>query len=366
MTSWNGYLDDPASPGQVLLLERAVDAADAARDLDRGFHARLELVAAARRSGRAREAVAAFARCRALADADPVRFADHEVRLNWMMKWMPGWALDFPDVDLATVAGLVDDLEVRHRRLGAGDRQALALRLVIARDTGVGADLAVLLDAWRRADRSSLADCPSCEAGLEAAVRRRLGDDAGALAALEPYLRRDAVFCDNGPGGLLADAIEPLVHAGRADDARDAFHRSLPLPSWDRGCAGRLPLLAALAARTGNADLAEQLLTSSIGVLDLASTPEDLRLAAVRFARAAAALDPAVPVERAASVRAVGQPGDRPGWTVGRLGDRLGSVALDLAARFDARNGTGLVGARTQHDLTAPDLPALDLHDDRP
>lgn len=363
MDTWQDLHDaarqEPDAAARVVRLARAAEVADSVGDLDGGFACRIELVEATYHSGDAVEALAAFAWLQARLDAEPERFAEDAQRVAWCHKWMPGAARRHPAVRLDAITGLIDDLERRHVDAGAGRRQAVALRMTLAQDAGVGEPLGELLAQWHEAERSSLTDCPACEVRLEAETLIALGRGDEALAVLEPFLTGEIPACAEGPTPNCRLAVEPLLDQQRVDHASEVFRIAVRSGRNERRHLGDVAALASLLARTGDPEGARTMTRSLLVLLDQEPTAEPVMDAAADLARALAPSDPDRLVTDAA-VAALG-PTPEGGWTAGPLRRRLAEVATDLAARFDARNGTSTVGDRIRAALDAEDRAPASL-----
>lgn len=370
MAEWDDLRDEaqrmPFSKARTATLLQAIDRADAAVAEDAAFDLRIETAWAADRSGEPLVGLAAFAWCRAKLDADPERFAPFEHQVNWCHKWMPPQATAFPTVPLRRITEMIEDLERRHVAAGGGRRQAITLRMRLALQTGVGAPLADLLADWRSSARTSLTDCPACEANDEAAALVGLGRTAEAVALLSPYVRGEAPFCGDGASWLCAQAVEPLIASGRPEEARQAFVRSVREVEGDPARVEATMQLASLQARTGAPDVALTLLRNNIGHLGVAAAPAD-HLAAASWA--AVALD-RLPGDRtldldlaapSSLVAFLGIDDPLEIATAAGLHRQLVVRAEELARAFDARNGTSWVSDRLAERLALEDLAGASL-----
>ncbi|GAA0359054.1 hypothetical protein NE235_17410 [Actinoallomurus spadix] len=170
----------------------------------------------------------------------------------------------------------------------------------------------------------------------------------------EPLLRGEFT-CSEQPQTILTELLPIYLRTGRLDAAVDAHRRAY------RAVRDQLAELWAVAvhlefcARTGNEARGLELLERHLGWLDRAPTPYD----GMRFAAAGALL-----LRRLAEIGhgdvTVRRPahGDRPAADVPAAGLRadLTRHALDLAARFDARNGTPEQGRLVRELLDAEPL----------
>lgn len=357
----------PRGRDQVEVLQRAADLADSLGDLDRAFDIRLDLVEATYVTEQAILGLSTYAWLIARLDAEPERFEHRRQSLGWVAKWMPGYARKHPKVPAERLIALVDDLERRHVAEGSGRRQAIAVRMRLVLEAGLGPDLEELLVDWRASARTSLTDCAMCEADLEADVLLALGRRDEALLVLDPVLRGEIPSCAGGPSAMFRLGITLLVEEGRLEEARGLF--GAILRGADVGGESRdlsdVAGCAVLLARTGDVIAARRTALSVVPVLGRAGNDSDEMWMAAELARA---LMPADGAEGLLSLTIdVLDEAPAGGWTVATLRDALAGHALSLAARFDERNGNAVVSSQIQELLLRPDLPHVSLRGtDRP
>lgn len=360
MSEWDDLAEEvqrsPWSKQSLALLHRAIDLADVAGADEDAFRLRMRVVRRAHLVAEPIAALTAFAWCQARFDADPDRFAEHAWDLDWCRKWMPGRATSFPTVPIQRIVDMIDEVERRHVAAGMGRRQSLALRLDLQSNTGVGPGLAELLAEWRASSRSSVSDCPACEAGQEASALQSLGrlDEAGAIVS--PYIAGDRPFCVEGPGWLAGMSAEVLQQAD-LPLARRAFNQSLRACLGDPADQDDAAHLASLAARSGSLDLALGIVRATVPLLPEAPNPQRQMWTCAYLARALAAVAPGLPVgELTAGGVAKALGADRPIETAGELRDALLACADRHAARFAERDGTDRAVEILASIASAPDV----------
>ncbi|MGV9574987.1 hypothetical protein ACWDRX_39360, partial [Streptomyces nigra] len=220
----------------------------------------------------------------------------------------------------------------------------------------VGEDTALAYELWAGRTRSRLSDCEACETCERALYHLAAGDDERALRAWEPVLAGKESCQEEEPARSVSYALLPLVRAGRTDEVR-----RLHLAGY-RGCrrnpsmAGEIGRHLEFCALTGNEARGLELLAENRTLFDEVDSPLSL-------------LDLLTGVEvLLARVEALGH-GELPtagfpgrSWTVASLRAEVRRRADDLAARFDARNGTTAHTdrRRTRLDRT-PLLESLEL-----
>ena len=251
----------------------------------------------------------------------------------WMMKWAVSLAWGMPQVSLADVERMVDDLERLHVAHGYGVRPAMLGRAKLAAAGGDDAGAAAAVRGWLAAPRDGMSDCEACERHDQATLVAPT-DLSWAIAHLQPVLAQE-VTCDSQPLEATALAADLHERAGDHDAARDLAveawrsgrdRRDLPrtvasvlrtftrLGSVDRALAGLLPRLAWLPDLEHDSD-----------VLDFAATAAHVLDVAARRGLAPATLD---------------------GRPVGEVVDELRATARRLSEAFDARNGSSVEGDR--------------------
>jgi tetratricopeptide (TPR) repeat protein len=125
------------------------------------------------------------------------------------------------------------------------------LRWLLAQGSGDEEAAAAEIDQWITAPRDQMADCQACERNDWGTWRAYLGDDAGALDYWAPLLDGE-LKCAEEPHRVLAKSLLPLVRAGRAEDARDAFLRGYPLARHNVSLCAAVGGHIEFCALTGN------------------------------------------------------------------------------------------------------------------
>ncbi|MGY6658954.1 hypothetical protein ACXIZN_43060 [Amycolatopsis sp. TRM77291] len=187
-------------------------------------------------------------------------------------------------------------------------------RLIIASHLGTEAD-------FRYEAPAESSRCGQCDTGLRIDHLLRIGriDDAVELFS-------DDDHCSRQPHTMLAALMLPFARAGRLDDAVEAFRRSYSAFWTEQAELGSLARHVEFCAHTGNHAAARKLIDRHGG---WRSTPS----ATMEF-HAAAAL----------------------------VTESHASLALEIAARFDARNGNSAQSERIRALLAADPAPiAVDL-----
>ncbi|MFC5180264.1 hypothetical protein [Actinomadura harenae] len=327
----------PYGEARTLLVEDALRRAEAAADAELAFRVRMGLTTAYQYGGEPAKAFTTFSRCLAEYDRDPGRH-DAEHRLLWQMKWIVNSLTLFPEIPLDRTRAVLDDMERRYR-LGGHSLQAVHhYRHVVAQHIGDVEAADDLFAKWRAAERDALSDCEGCDPSALADHLADRGRYEDALAVAAPVLSAE-LNCTEQPQDMLTTLLPVYLHTGRLAEARDAHRRAYRLFRPNLGDMTHVADHVWFCAVTGNEPRGLEILQRHLGWLDRAPSP----YAEMRFAAAGALL-----LRRLAEIGAddltVHRPeaGDRPAADVALpvLRAELERRAVDLAARFDARNGT--------------------------
>ncbi|THV32077.1 hypothetical protein [Glycomyces paridis] len=331
---------------------RLEDVVDGARS---GGHARLAFVARqaladAYAVGRQWHRVfPLFAECLAEHDSRTREFdpLEEAALRSWYCRTIQTMA-EFPAIDMDRIHAALDDVEQRYRAAGDDLRNVHATRRSVAH---IAADWEREEHSYRQwlaaggPDRGHLWDF-----ALQVARLTGRGDDAAAYALAAPVLEGTRTF-DERPVPVQADMLLPLMRLGRHAEARRAFRlarRAISRDVYRYEYSGKLIEFCAL---TGNLDAGLDTLSRMMWGFPTLNRPTGKR----DFAAATAVL--------MREMVAAGRGEEPIGWAkqgedeyvdAARLLDRMSGVALDLAAQFDARNGTAAQSDRVRARLAAP------------
>jgi hypothetical protein len=298
----------------------------------------------------------AFAWCLAAFDRERARFDDDDAEmLRWYHKWAIATLRSTPRVGLPQTVAALDDMERRYREGGHSMQAVYNARARTAEHVGDEAEARRYLELWRTAERDENSDCAGCDPCRQAELYASWGEWDRAVRMLEPILS-GAIGCEAQPERALAAALVPYLRIGRYDDAARAHVRAYRRHRHERDAFPYLGEHLRFCALTGHLDRGLDILAEHLTWLDRPSDERsamDFCAAAALVCRLAAA---------AGSSRTLSRPeyGDRPAGEVpvARLGEELAAQARDLAARFDARNGTDHQSRRIESVLAA--TPVVD------
>lgn len=294
-----------------------------------------------------------FERLLGMYDEHPADFTEDDVRqLHWMFKWVVTDGRQQPDVPLASIEEWLTETRRRYRAAGYSPRAVHGGEFMLARHLGDRARAARAYAAWTAAPRDDMADCLACEYATQGLRQLDLGDDRAALEDWEPVLS-GTHSCHREPHETLARSLLPLVRAGRVDQARAHHLRGYRMVRSDETFGPVVGLHVEFCALTGN-------------------EPRGLQILAEQSPRWAQTGDPLAHQEWLVSAALLMRRlvdlghGERPvpgpldgAWTAAALLDHARATALDLADRFDRRNGTTAVSERSLARMAA--RPLLDV-----
>ncbi|MFG2311007.1 tetratricopeptide repeat protein [Streptomyces sp. NPDC048566] len=291
-----------------------------------------------------------FARLLRLWDEHPEDFDAYEVHsLHWVFKWMSAGMLDQPHVPLASIEKWLGEMEHRYRLAGHSERAVRSAEFSVAAHLGDLARAERAYGAWLAADRDSMADCHACELHAQGWWRSMRGADAEALELWAPVLEGE-YSCAHEPHTALASSLLPLLRLGRAEEARAHHLRGFRLVRPMESMRGAYADHVEFCAVTGNEARALELLAERPAYFTDSGDPRSkldfLAVVALVMDRLTAL---------GLGERAVPGPAGR-AWTAAELAAHARGEALELAGRFDARNGTSSVSGRARARMDQPAL----------
>ncbi|MEV7613169.1 tetratricopeptide repeat protein [Streptomyces sp. NPDC089799] len=297
-----------------------------------------------------------FARLLQEYDRDPSAFGPNETHsLFWQFKWVATALSCSPEISLESGAGWLAEMERRYRIAGYGDRPVREAELFLAEAMADDARAERAAEAFMAAERDTMSDCHACELNTQGWFWSHRGDDAKAVEVWKPVLEGDR-SCAEEPHRTLARSLLPLVRLGRLDEARAHHLRGYRMARGNESLLRAIGQHIEFCALTGNESRGLEILAEhSAHLRPLADLDARMtfyggvlvllrRLTGLGFGDS-----PAVPFE--------GVP-----HTVRELYGLLYADALDIAHRFDARNGNSRASERFEQRIAqGPLLEALPL-----
>jgi tetratricopeptide (TPR) repeat protein len=344
----------PYGRTRTVTAEELVDAAEQFAEPVPLIHALLELQEAYTYGSEPRKSPVVFARLLTLFDEQPDVFDDRlRHMLFWRFKWVANALRQLPEIPLTSLRQWLTEMRDRYEKAGLGLQPYYGQAYQLA--AHVGEDTTQAYELWAGRTRTRLSDCEACEICERALYHLRAGDDERALRAWEPVLAGKE-SCKEEPARSLSYALLPLLRTGSADRARE-----LHLAGY-RGCrrnpsmSGEVGRHLEFCALTGNEARGLELLAENRNLFDEVESPLDQ----LDFLTGVEVLLQRVGLLGHGELPAAGYAGRI--WTVAGLRAEVRGRADDLAARFDARNGTTAhIDRRRARLERAPLLESLEL-----
>ncbi|MET9776452.1 hypothetical protein ABZ023_19685 [Streptomyces sp. NPDC006367] len=301
-----------------------------------------------------RKSPVVFARLLTLFDEQPDVF-DERLRhtLFWRFKWVANALRQLPEIPLASLRQWQTEMRDRYEKAGLGLQPCYGQAYQLAAHTGE--DTALAYELWAGRTRTRLSDCEACETCERALYHLAAGDDERALRTWEPVLAGKE-SCQEEPARSVSYALLPLLRAGDTDRARALHLAGYRICRRNPSMAGEVGRHLEFCALTGNEARGLELLAENRNLFDEVGSPLDL----LDFLTGTEVLLQRVEALGHGDLPTAGHAGRT--WTVAALRAEIRGRADDLAARFDARNGTGTHTDRRRARLDrAPLLDALEL-----
>lgn len=283
-----------------------------------------------------------FARLLRLWDERPEDFDEYETHtLHWVFKWMSSGMLDQPHVPLASIEKWLGEMEHRYRLAGHTERAVRSAEFNVAAHVGDLPRAERAYAAWLAADRDRMADCHACELHGQGWWQAERGQDAEALRLWAPVLEGE-LTCAHEPHTALASSLLPLLRLGRHDEARGNHLRGFRLVRAMESMRSAYADHVEFCALSGNEARALELLAERPAYFTDTGHPRSR----LEFLSVVTLL-----MDRLTGLglgdRQVPGPAGRL-WTAVELATHARAEALDLAGRFDARNGTAYVSEQVR------------------
>jgi hypothetical protein len=326
----------PCGPARIGLCEEAVRLADTLNDVDLAYHARVSLCDAAMFGGRPDLTIVAFTWCVAQHDRNPDDFDDYQ--LLWRFKWLVDILPQFPQIDRPTIERMLDDMERRFQASGESLQPIWLKRRSVYETLGDLEQAAFAHRKYVRLARSPLSDCLACERDSLIDYYCVQGKNALGLKNAEK-LFHSGIACAEVPHRTHATVLLPLLKAGRADEAMRHHRLGYALvkgnPAFGRYQGAHIAFLAL----TGNDSRVLRLLEKH--VVDNLEEVDPMREFSF-FRYAWLAVEAIAKRRKKAKLRLPPLSKSITGAGDYELADVAGEFearALDLAKRFDKRNG---------------------------
>jgi hypothetical protein len=324
-------------PARVAIVQQAAEIADSHNDLELAFGVRKSLLGVCLEADECELMLVTFTWCLAQHDRDPERFpAD---LILWPFRWVVSSLPTFPQVARAKIEEMKADMAARYTRAGASLRAYHLMCRKMAVDMGDTAAAVAADREFRKSPPDWQSDGVTTEQGFEITYRLFRREYAKALAAAGPFLTRQ-IRSDHFEGQACADALLPLLSAGRAADAIPYHRRGYKLRR------NKIRHLDSVAKHIGFLALTDNLATA-VRLFEK-HLPQAIQTSNA-FNRLRFLIDSFPLLDRLAKTPKDNKRLRRPpGCSVEGNGDRvsvrdlriwLRELAADLARTFDTRNG---------------------------
>ncbi|GIE32117.1 hypothetical protein Ait01nite_051620 [Actinoplanes italicus] len=324
----------PYGTAQIAMFDELIRHVDTTDDQALKFYARLFATTAYIYGGEPVRAFPSFSWCVADFDRNPSPYHEGGTHnLLWLFKNMVHSMTRFPELPLERTYAVLDDMERRYRESGHGLQPVYKHRYLVASHVGLTEEADEWFRKWQAAPRNRLSDCAGCDPTTLVSHLADEGrfEEAAELAA--PVLAGD-LSCSEQPQSILSELMEVYLKTGRPSEAADAHRRSYLVERNNLADLWGIGDHITFCSRTGNEHRGLEILQRHIDWLDRAPSPA----AAMNFAASAVQL--LRRLEKIGHGHATVRRAGRPDATAAELARELETFALDLAARFDARNGT--------------------------
>jgi tetratricopeptide (TPR) repeat protein len=289
-----------------------------------------------------------FARCLIEHDARRHELGpDEEAALLSWYCWIIQTMAEFPAIGLPRMYKALDDVEQRFRMAGQDLREVYATRRSVAHIVADWEQEQHYFEQWTAARGPEPMRMWDFAVQVDRLTDR--GDDAAAFQLAAPALAGARTF-DEPPVPVHIDMLLPLARLGKHAEARRSYRlarRGITRDVYRYEYSGKLIEFCAL---TGNLDAGLETVSMMMWGFATLNRPTGK----MDFAVAVAVLMQQM-VDAGRGEEPVGwaKQGEDEYVNAAQLLERMRGIALDLAAQFDARNGTTSQGDRARARLAA-------------
>lgn len=375
---------DALPPGeeQIAASQRALTLADEVGAHRQRVQARINLVAAydaAQPGARELPHIAWLLGCLADAGATDAGAGAHRAALResiterqrFEILWECRFALNrtrrSSSIPLSVVNRIYGDIERRYRAEGVSPNLYAKHRALLARDVDDQSTVDRWLRVWRNSPRDELSDCEACDLATDARFLAESGDLQGALDRATDLLE-GRKGCDQEPHRLYGEAADWAMRLRRVD-AAEAYHRAGWLSVSERpGFVSAMAEHVMYLVRTNRPGRAVRLALTIVPLLgDPRGDGGSGSLDDVERMRGAAVVARVLRAGRGHKV----SPLVVAGLALDTAIANYEGIARELAAAFDARNGTDRVSRRLATlvkitpypDVASEEVRSVDLLD---
>ncbi|WP_186315686.1 hypothetical protein [Catellatospora sichuanensis] len=343
----------PDGPAQHTALDGAIRAADAAGEAKLAFEFRHESIEKFVFGGDDRRAFLAFSLSLAAYDRDPeIGGPGTEHLILWQFKWIVNALPEFPDVPLDRTYAVLEDMRARYLRGGHSLHAVHQARWQIALHVGDLDEAAAAYHDMITAKQDSLANCSVCVPSAQAWYLLTLNRPEDAIAVAAPFADS---WCRTQPERIRTNLMLAHLYTGDLRKAAELHRAAYRAMRTERLHFSALGTHLTFLGRSGNALRGLELLERHLPWLDGTTSPHDVLVFTAPAVLVLNRLAEAGHADTAVQGRP-GPDGRRPATTVAALRAELTALVEQLAARFDARNGTTNQSELARQRMTAPQL----------
>ena len=334
------YYETESDHERTAVLEEIIRRTDAAGDVHGGFNYRMDLVRHATFSGSQDRALVSFAWCLAQADKNPDDF--DVVDLLWPYKWIVSNLHAYPQMPREKIDGLQSDIERRFTEAGLSLRPVHGIRVIDCLLMGDEPAAEEQFELWKKAKRDSMADCKACEQNRLVEYLTIKEDDEAAIKEAK-VLFDGKLTCAEVPQLTVAYMVQCYLRTGQVDKIESLKK------SWYRPVKNSeefLEVVAYLLLYAGvKGDFATVVNMIEAHTPWIMRTPNQNRrmvfslaaaLSLTKLGKEESEIKLRMPQE-APCFRSDGK------YAAAELANWFEQDAMDLAARFDKRNGNDYV-----------------------
>ncbi|WP_020519689.1 tetratricopeptide repeat protein [Catelliglobosispora koreensis] len=340
----------PDGPAKFQALDMAIRHADASGDAKLAFEFRHESIETFTFGGDDRRAFLAFSQSLAAYDRDPTVADDYsEHTILWQFKWVVNALPDFPDIPLDRTYAVLDDMQRRYLLGGHSLHAVHQARWQIAMHVGDFDAAARSYHDMVTSKMDSLANCSVCVPSAQTRYLSEIGKFEEAVKVGGPVKRG---WCRRQPRWVQAYLMLPYLNTGQHAEAAEAHRNSYRQMRTDHTDLGGIGLHLTFLGRSGNETRGLEVVEKHLPWLEVSPSPAD----SLQFAAPAALVLNRLSANGFGDTTLLGRAsatGRRQETTVDALRGELAAFARDLAAKFDARNGTSHQSELAERRMTA-------------
>ncbi|PHR91899.1 MAG: hypothetical protein COA78_33920 [Blastopirellula sp.] len=241
--------DLPKGLEKMAALEEAIRIADSIKDIEAGYHARIELIVSATDNGFKEKAMVAFAWCLSTFDKNPDQYDCFDIL--WYFKWILDGSTEFTSISRERIIGLQDEMEQRLNHFEFSLRPIHYLRMDTFNAMGDFEEAERWFKEWKKAKRDSIADCRACEKNSEVYFFAAQKKDAKALK-LASLIIDGKMSCSSVPQTTYGGIVRPLLRLGKIEEATKRHEECFRMLSGKRDLIGPVSEHLLLLAHTKN------------------------------------------------------------------------------------------------------------------